>query len=41
MQSILDLTVTSDTRLPCLAFERSVNDTELSKENIKALTDLL
>ncbi len=37
--------ITSETRLPCLAFERSVNDIELSKENIKelikVLTDLL
>ena len=37
--------ITSEKRLPCLAFERSVNDIELSKDTIKSLiktlTDLL
>ncbi len=37
--------ITSEKNLPCLAFERSVKDIELSKDNIKllikALTDLL
>jgi hypothetical protein len=33
--------ITSETRLPCLAFERSVNDIELSKENIKKLIKTL
>jgi len=37
--------ITSEKSLPCLAFERQVNDIELNKETIKelikGLTDLL
>jgi len=41
----LKITVIKSSRLPCIAFERPVNDIELTKENIKelikALTELL
>lgn len=33
--------IVSETRLPCIAFERPVNDIELDKESIKSLIKTL